>query len=534
MRKRIFFGFFFFRFLSIPRTHHHHPISMSQFTAASEATAQQQREQILQENKRAADVQKKQARSRQKQEAEDLEDEFAQSSEEKKAADNNAPATMTMDEVISAHQPQLKSMNLPPSLWAPLVTKLVNQTMDAGTTFGYVYEEEQPYHLRWDVCSVKECRKEENVWIVPHIWSFPDEPFAVETLSRDYTTAARIATLMGREDLLSEMKENDAPGSEITEKLMSELQRYAYPLFDSDGQRYYYVMDEFGSRVRMKTDTTTTTTTATTTATASSSINTTFGVVQSLLDGYTYTVFWLHENVENGACLRRAPQHRLSLLGRGKDAWETRFEYETVYDWYGGWDDGNGELRNIVFKHVPNKKDSKCLIVGTGTSTFPVRMCESGYQHVHGTDYVEAVIQKMAKQTQDMPVPRPTWEVMDATKLSSKNESYDVVLDKGCLDAMLIPEGSTGKTSSGGAWIDNLDDSSMAMTELSEVARVLKKGGILLLFSFHPQPGFIDALANGLLELTKCYEITNMNPKTRVPTTKTFVDMFRVYVFTKQ
>jgi hypothetical protein len=54
------------------------------------------------------------------------------------------------------------------------------------------------------------------------------------------------------------------------------------------------------------------------------------------------------------------------------------------------------------------------------------------------------------------------------------------------------------------------------------------------LFSFHPMPGFIDALAKGQLELMECYEITNMNPNTRVPTTKTFVDMFRVYIFEKR
>ena len=62
---------------------------------------------------------------------------------------------------------------------------------------------------------------------------------------------------------------------------------------------------------------------------------------------------------------------------------------------------------------------------------------------------------------------------MDATEMTCENESYDVVLDKGCLDAMLIPPGSTGKTEHGGSWIDTLEDSKMARKELSEVARVL-------------------------------------------------------------
>jgi hypothetical protein len=72
---------------------------------------------------------------------------------------------------------------------------------------------------------------------------------------------------------------------------------------------------------------------------------------------------------------------------------------------------------------------------------------------------------------------------------------------------------------------------------LSEVARVLKVGGILLLFSFHPMPGFIDAIAIkgscNQLNLLNCYEIVNPNPNTRVQTPKTYVNMFRVYVFEK-
>ena len=177
-------------------------------------------------------------------------------------------------------------------------------------------------------------------------------------------------------------------------------------------------------------------------------------------------------------------------------------------------------------------------------------MCESGYQHVHGTDYVDAVIEKMRKQTNKKikkdqeknattttavaTVASPTWGVMDATDMSSVLDgTYDAVLDKGCMDAMLIPAGSSGKTASGSSWIDEMKDATLAMTELSEVARVLNIGGVFLLFSFHPSPAFINALMKDQLELTNCYEITNLHAKTRVPTTKTFKDMFKVYIFTK-
>ena len=512
-----------------------------EFTSASERVAQDQRDDLLDgrnEQRRAALEVQKQRRAVQKQEADDLENEFAEDKNEE-AEDvhvdkEDKPTPVSMEDVITAHQPQLESMNLPQSLWARLVQKLAQQTLDAGTSFGYSFDSTQPPHLQYDVHALESYTKESNVWIVPHIWSFPDESFAVEALSSDYSTALRVSELMGSKQVTSNVAENETPGSEVAESLMSELQRYAYPLFDSEGQRYYYVMNEFGSRVRMITQI------AAEQSAANNDINTTYGVVQSLLDGFTYTVIWLHTDVAKMEPLRRAPQHRLSLLGRGKEAWETRFEYETAYDWYGGWDDGNGELKNIVLKHISNREESKCLIVGTGTSTFPLRMCESGYQHVHGTDYVEAVIHKMKTQTEEKrkesktTLPTPTWGVMDATDMSSVAEGeYDAVLDKGCMDAMLIPEGSTGKTSTGSSWVDDINNSSMAMQELSEIARVLKKGGVLLLFSFHPSPEFINALVCEKLELINCYEITNLHPKTRVPTTKTFKDMFRVYIFTK-
>jgi hypothetical protein len=313
-----------------------------EFTAASERTAQQQRNDLLNEKRKAANQLKKEKRDKQRQEQDELELEFEnaddveeeeedeeeeeEEEEEEVKQDSN---TMTMEDVINVHKSQLEAMQLPSSLWPMLITKLAQQIMDAGSCFGYSYDESQPKHLRYDVHALKACTKEQDVWIVPHIWSFPDEAFAVEALTTSKETVERMAILMGREELLVSSKNDPMKREEVAEKLMSELQRYAYPLFDSEGQRYYYVMDEFGSRIRMNT-----------TLEETSALNTTFGVIQSLIDGFTYTVFWLHEDVPLNGTLRRAPQHRLSLLGKGKAAWETRFEYETAYDWYGGWDDG--------------------------------------------------------------------------------------------------------------------------------------------------------------------------------------------------
>ena len=449
------------------------------------------------------------------------------------AADRNE----LLDGVREALAPQLKAMGLPEALWSRLVEKLAAQQFDAGASFTYALDDDPatPPHLRYDVIAAVDLAAGEDVWLVDHIWAFPDEAFALEALSTHASVASRMAALMGREDLLpppaGDADSNadsganaalPAPGKAVGEQLIDELQRYAYPLFDSAGQRYYYVMDEFGSRVRMAVPPAT-----------PADVNVMFGVMQSNSDMFTYTVFWLTKNVEAGDEIRRAPQHRLSLLGRGKKAWETRFEYETAYDWYGGWDDGGGEIRKIVMRHVP--LSDEVLIVGTGTSTVPVRMVEEGYASVRATDYVEAVVAKMEGQHGSLGGAL-SWGVMDARSMALDDTSFDCLFDKGCLDAMLIPEGATGRTSDGASWVHDVAEAGDVVTYLGEAARVLRPGlgGKFVLFSFHPVRAFIVGMAEAAgLQLLHCYEITDANPKTAVKTSATFKHTFNVYVFSK-
>ncbi len=452
------------------------------------------------------------------------------------------PAAGSRDEILSgvrdALAPQLEAMGLPAALWPRLVEKLARQRFDAGASFTYALDDDPatPPHLRYDVVAAVDLAAGEDVWLVDHIWAFPDEAFALEALSAHADVATRLAALMGREDLLpppaaeagggpdanADADAATAPGKAVGEQLIDELQRYAYPLFDSAGQRYYYVMDEFGSRVRMAVPPAT-----------PADVNVKFGVMQSNSDMFTYTVFWLTKDVEAGAVLRRAPQHRLSLLGRGKQAWETRFEYETAYDWYGGWDDGGGEIRKIVMRHVPLADE--VLIVGTGTSTVPVRMVEEGYTSVRATDYVEAVVAKMEGQHGSLGGAL-SWGIMDARSLASDDASFDCLFDKGCLDAMLIPAGATGRTSDGASWVHDVAEAGDVVTYLGEAARVLRAGlgGKFVLFSFHPVRAFIVGMAEAAgLQLLHCYEITDANPKTAVKTSATFKHTFNVYVFSK-
>eukprot|EP00946_MAST-07B_sp_MAST-7B-sp1_P003101 g3101.t1 len=479
-----------------------------------------------------------------------------------------APVVSTptvLDTVLEAHREQFAAMKLPEALWPRAVEKLAGQVLDAGTALGFALDEEEGTapHLRYDVVARGDLKAEEDCWLSGHIWSFPDEAFALKALSEESGAALRMAQLMGREDVFGDTPEDAATNADIGNQLIDELQRYAYPLFDAAGTRYYYVMDEIGSRVRMVTPSTSSEGEE---QRAIDAINTCFGVVQSLLDGFTYTIIWLCKDVPALSPLRRATQHRLSLLGRGKEAWEARFEYETSYDWYGGWSDGGGHIRKIVLDHVRN--DAQVLIVGTGTSTVPVRMVEEGYTSVHATDYVDAVIEKMRKQYGDVQGPKEspaesspsspsrkaclTWDVVDARNMTLEDASYDCIFDKGCMDAMLIPPGATGRTSDGATWVHTISEADDVVEYMKEVARVLRpregkeadvadsdaerkvdeKGSRFVLFSFHPDPKFVLNLAEEVgMECLHCYELSDSNPKTSVKTSATFKHMFRVYIF---
>lgn len=502
-------------------------------------------------------------------------------------ADGVQDPAVILQMVIDAHKEQFVSMKLPEALWSRAAQKLAGQVLDAGTAFGFTLDESEGVapHLRYDVVAKEDLTAASDCWLSAHIWAFPDEEYGLNALSQDTPTAQRMAQLMGREDLFEQQegdsKSSDAAAEAVTtnatigNQLIDELQRYAYPLFDAAGTRYYYVMDEIGSRVRMISLANMVGDEQEAASAAAAAINTCFGAIQSLVDGYTYTVIWLCKDVPALTPLRRARHHRLSLLGRGKEAWETRFEYETSYDWYGGWDDGGGKIRQIVLEHV--RKDADILVVGTGTSKVPIKMVKEGYTSVHATDYVEAVIEKMRGQYGDVQGPGSaeladggdgdgsrtsclTWGVMDARSMSAADASYDCIFDKGCMDAMLIPPGATGRTDDGATWVHKIEEAADVLEYMQEVARVLrpgqrpsvssdeasggeqkagvdggepaKVGGRFLVFSFHPLAKFVlDLCESAGLECLQCYEITDDKPSTTVKTSATFKHMFRVYIF---
>lgn len=102
-----------------------------------------------------------------------------------------------------------------------------------------------------------------------------------------------------------------------------------------------------------------------------------------------------------------------------------------------------------------------------------------GYETIHSIDYSETVISRMAKHCEACA--RLEWSVMDARQLGFEDNSFDAVIEKATLDAMLAEEKDPWTLSAGAE--------EMLSQVLGEVSRVLRGGGSFVSISFS-QPHF--------------------------------------------
>ncbi|MEE8410253.1 MAG: class I SAM-dependent methyltransferase [Myxococcota bacterium] len=112
--------------------------------------------------------------------------------------------------------------------------------------------------------------------------------------------------------------------------------------------------------------------------------------------------------------------------------WRQRYadgDPEERFEWYQGYRSG---LKKLIRDRVP--RDARILMIGCGNSPLSEEMMTDGYTDIVNIDFVAQVIRRMAKCCAD--VDGLTWEVMDARDLTFPDASFDVVIDKGTIDAM--------------------------------------------------------------------------------------------------
>ncbi|NXI38560.1 EFMT4 methyltransferase, partial [Galbula dea] len=122
----------------------------------------------------------------------------------------------------------------------------------------------------------------------------------------------------------------------------------------------------------------------------------------------------------------------------------------------------------------------RILVLGCGNSALSHDLHELGYTDIMNIDFSPACIAAMRARYADC-CPSLHWAVMDIRSLAFPDAAFDVVLEKGTLDVLMVEETDP--------W--NVSPQAVASMHrvLAEVSRVLRPGGCFISITF-AQPHF--------------------------------------------
>ncbi|XP_035027152.1 EEF1A lysine methyltransferase 4 [Hippoglossus stenolepis] len=155
------------------------------------------------------------------------------------------------------------------------------------------------------------------------------------------------------------------------------------------------------------------------------------------------------------------------------DYWDERYKKELCYDWLGDF----SKFQHLLDTHV--KKEDSILILGCGNSSMSGDMYIAGYRSITNIDYSSVCISTMGARYSDCP--GMTWRQMDVRQLHFPGTSFDVILEKATLDAIMVEEKSP--------WEVSPPTACFVHQALSEISRCLKPGGRFVSVTF-AQPIF--------------------------------------------
>ncbi|MGH0154304.1 UNVERIFIED_CONTAM: hypothetical protein FKN15_027046 [Acipenser sinensis] len=124
-------------------------------------------------------------------------------------------------------------------------------------------------------------------------------------------------------------------------------------------------------------------------------------------------------------------QHRNSRY-KDVDYWDERYKHEESFEWFGNF----SNFKHLLELHV--RKEDRILVLGCGNSLMSSDMHSCGFTSITNIDYSAVCIEAMAARHRGCP--GMDWRQMDARSLTFAEGSFDVVLEKGTLDAMMVEE----------------------------------------------------------------------------------------------
>ncbi|QDZ21007.1 methyltransferase [Chloropicon primus] len=103
-----------------------------------------------------------------------------------------------------------------------------------------------------------------------------------------------------------------------------------------------------------------------------------------------------------------------------------------AFEWYGDWTTLGPLLRATL-----GKPEARILVPGCGNSCLSGDLYDAGFEQIVNVDFSETCVREMLMQNVRSR-PKMRWKVMDMTDLRSfEDGSFDVVVDKGSLDALM-------------------------------------------------------------------------------------------------
>ncbi|NWQ62975.1 EFMT4 methyltransferase, partial [Neopipo cinnamomea] len=171
---------------------------------------------------------------------------------------------------------------------------------------------------------------------------------------------------------------------------------------------------------------------------------------------------------------RRAPAAK-PRYGRRR-FWDALYRREgaETREWLGG-------LSRFLPQLEPElRPGDRILVLGCGNSALSHDLHELGYTNVTSIDFSPACIAAMRARCARC-CPGLRWAVMDIRALAFPDASFDVVLEKGTLDVLMVEETDP--------WDVSPQAAASMRRVLAEVSRVLRPGGCFLSITF-AQPHF--------------------------------------------